>query len=89
MSNQKASKQIAHELLKAGAYVNARTLQSEYTPLHCACTTGNLEIARLLHLYGARIQAETSKKQTPLELLPDKYRSFKNGTPLLVPRAVF
>lgn len=64
-----SANQFAHVemLIKAGAQVNKRDKQGN-TPLHCATTANNLEIAYFLRLRGAKSALECHLKRTIADL---------------------
>jgi ankyrin repeat protein len=41
------------------------------SPLHYACENGNLEIVRLLVVYGAHLHSEDESGKSPLEVAQD------------------
>lgn len=59
--------QIAQNLLKGGAYVNART-NAQYTPLTLAVKMRDPNLVRLLILFGANINDIISSQMTALAL---------------------
>ena len=52
-------------LIQAGADVNARE-DCGYTPLHCACASGDSAMVKLLIENGADVNAVNHDGQTPL-----------------------
>ena len=62
--------EIANELLRNGAYVNA-TDENNETPLHWAAKMGKVAVLRLLIKEGADINAPTASGVTPLAMAID------------------
>lgn len=63
---------IAQLLVEAGADVN---LPGEFnmTPLHIACSWGQVEMVRFLHEHGAKIDCKDDYNRTPVELVQADY----------------
>ena len=59
--------EVVRELVQAGADVNASGGVTRATPLHMAARRGHTEIARTLLDYGAAIDAQDSRGDTPLQ----------------------
>jgi|GEM_PF-4216899 len=57
----------AKALLKAGADVNRHCGPAQRTPLHDAALDGDIELARLLLVHGANLDAKTKFGRTPLD----------------------
>jgi ankyrin repeat protein len=60
--------QIAEELLKAGADVNAGGYRHNDTPLHVAALHGHANVVKMLLAHGADANAENMLHKTPLQL---------------------
>jgi ankyrin repeat protein len=52
--------------INQGAQANATNRRTRITPLHCAASTGNVEIGELLLQKGAEIDAIDDEDRTPL-----------------------
>ncbi|ORY28388.1 ankyrin [Rhizoclosmatium globosum] len=59
------SKADVELLLQYGANCEVRT-KDQWTPLHCACVSGNLEMVDILLNHGAELEAQTVEGWTPL-----------------------
>jgi len=57
---------VVHELVRAGAEVNAAAGVKHCTPLHMAARRGNVEVAEALLECGADVEARDSRGDTPL-----------------------
>jgi ankyrin repeat protein len=58
---------VVEQLIAAGADVNAVSQQYAETPLHCAVTSSNMEVTKLLLKAGADVNAQSSFGDTPLQ----------------------
>jgi ankyrin repeat protein len=62
---------VARLFLELGLEVNAQD-KSLNTPLHFACSKGNVETARVLLDHGAHVNARNSNDQTPMHKVPQR-----------------
>jgi ankyrin repeat protein len=60
--------EVAEELIKNGAELEAKVFENHYTPLHVAARNNKKQVAELLIAKGAEINAKTKNGETPLEL---------------------
>ena len=63
---------MVRRLLEHGADPNAAARNSHATPLHLASYRGWLEVARLLHKYGANVDEKDTKGKTPFQIASEK-----------------
>ena len=64
IASQVGTMDVVEELLQAGADPNLPV--GEPTPLHAACFTGHLQVARLLQTWKANVNAQNNSGQTPI-----------------------
>ena len=63
---------VVRRLLEHGADPNAAGAHSHSTPLHLASSYGWLEVARLLHKYGAKVDVMDEEGKTPIQIASEK-----------------
>jgi ankyrin repeat protein len=73
---------IVRRLLERGADPNAGA-RGRTSPLHLASSHGRLEVARLLHKYGAKVDEEDKEGKTPFQIASE--RGYDEIAKLLVP----
>ena len=65
-NNPQNARQIAEELIKRGAKVNANGAGQNFTPLHAAAEHNSCGVADILIQHGAEVDAKNASGQTPL-----------------------